>query len=648
MGFCSGEDADRNQQIICTISDLYNMCGIAGILSEDSSVITTQRLSLMASRLSHRGPDGEGFFINPSHHTGFAHRRLSVIDLSEAAAQPMHYLQRYTIVYNGEIYNYIELRRKLIKSGCQFNTQSDTEVIVALYDVYKERCLQYLDGMFAFAIWDEHQRRLFGARDRFGEKPFYFCKSDKEFLFASEMKALWAAGAPRNIDNKMLLNFLCIGRVHNAGNKMQTFYREISSLPRSNYLYYDLSTHELTIQPYWDLDKQRQIRISETRAIEKLDMLLQTSVTRRLRSDVPIGACLSGGLDSSTILSYTKEIQPDLKISTFSASFPDFEKDETRYADLVVNKLNLINHRVVPTADELIKDFSTLCYHQEEPFPSSSIYAQYRVYQQARSEGISVLLDGQGADEIIGGYHRYIHWYLQELINRNRLMKFNKERSNFLKNQISYNWGIKNIIATWFPSHVSLALEKREYNKIAFNHDITHEFFGSVKGREWEGIHKPVVTKLNDILYFDTMNNSLEELLRYSDRNSMAHGVEVRLPFLFYELVKFILSLPTDLKINKGFTKYILRKTVEQKLPPEIAWRTDKIGYEPPQQMWMENSKMQELINDHKSLLIKEHILRPDVLNRKIALQGAHDPDNYDWRYLVAGEFIGLKPYTNP
>lgn len=624
------------------------MCGIAGIISQHTDKVSLPVLKRMANSLAHRGPDGEGFYINAGGNAGLAHRRLAIIDLSSAAAQPMHYANRYAIVYNGELYNFPELRRELIKAGYPFASQSDTEVILAAFDCYREGCLQYFDGMFAFAIWDEQTQTLFAARDRFGEKPFYFHINQTSFLFASEMKALWVAGVPKITDQKMLLNYLSLGQVQNPGNKMQTFFEKISSLPRAHYLTLHFKTNEITFHNYWNIDKQQQTHILEERAVEKLDHLLSISVGKRLRSDVPVGTSFSGGLDSSVILAYVKEqLRAGQQIQTFSALFPGFEKDESRYVHKLSAQWNIPNNPVSPTALQLFNDFSRLCYHQEEPFPSSSIYAQYKVFENASQHNFRVLLDGQGADEIFGGYQKYIHWYLQEVINRYHFMKFRSEQKSFRQNNITYKWGVKNIIAAWLPSHASIALEKKEFNKIIRNPDISKEFMQFAKGREWEGIHKPVVTKLNDILYFNTMQNGLEELLRYADRNSMAHGVEVRLPFLFDELVKFAFMLPPGLKINRGFTKYILRKLADEKLPPEISWRTDKIGYEPPQKQWMEHPQMQALINDSKSYLIKEHILRPQAQNRKSGNYHAHDADNYEWRYLNAAEFLQQRAPAN-
>ena len=596
----------------------------------------------MADSLAHRGPDGEGFWINKDHSVGFAHRRLSIIDLSQAAAQPMHYLQQYSIVYNGEIYNYIELKRELKKSGYHFNTESDTEVILAAYDCYKERCLQYFDGMFAFSIWDEKEQCLFAARDRFGEKPFYYYTEKNVFAFASEMKGLWAAGIDKSIENKMILNFITLGYVQNPANKSQTFYKNIFSLPPAHFLKFYPKNDHCMIEHYWDIDKQAQIKISEEAAVKTFDTFLYTAVNRRLRSDVPVGASLSGGLDSSSIVYYIKkQLDGDQNnLKTFSAIFPGFEKDEQKYIRQVSSQFKIENFTVTPTADTLIKDFEKLCYHQEEPFPSASIYAQYKVFELAKKQNIKVLLDGQGADEMLAGYHKYVHWYLQEMVSRNKFSGAAKERRLLHKNHVDFHWNIKNMMAAFLPSHASIALEKKEYNKIIHNNDVTKNLMGYLKGREWEGIHKPVVTKLNDILYFNTVQNGLEELLRYSDRNAMAHGREVRLPFLYDEMVKFVFSLPSSFKIKNGYTKYLLRKLMENKLPQNIVWRTDKIGYEPPQKKWMETPLMKDFLYEAKEKLVKEDMLKPQVLAKKARSHHAHDADSFDWRYLCVAQMM--------
>ena len=625
-------------------SYIYSMCGIAGIITKKNQIIHIERLQAMSNALAHRGPDGEGTWISPDCTAGLAHRRLAIIDLTEAAAQPMHYLARYSIVYNGEIYNYIELKRELKKAGYLFKTNSDTEVILAAYDFYKERCVLFFDGMFAFAIWDEKEQQLYAARDRFGEKPFYYYSEKNVFVFGSEMKALWAAGVPRTVENKMLLNYFTLGYVQNPGDKSQTFFSGISSLLPAHYLQLDARDGKFSISNYWDIDKQTVLKISDSHAIYQFRELLQESVNKRLRSDVAIGASLSGGLDSSSLASCVmSQINSNTvagNFQTFSAVFPGFEKDEHRFIEELVHKFSFSNYTVTPTADGLLADFEKLCYHQEEPFPSSSIYAQYKVFELAGKQQVKVLLDGQGADEILAGYNKYLHWYIQELVSRNKFMQAKKEKALFAAHHMRMKWGIKNVLASFLPSHAAIALEKREYQKIAGNNDVSKQLMGYLKGREWEGIHKPIVTKLNDILYFNTMENGLEEMLRFADRSSMAHGVEVRLPFLNAALVQFVFSLPSAYKISQGYTKWILRKAMEEKLPDSILWRTDKVGYEPPQKQWMQHTMLIDYMHEAKKKLVQEKLLKPQVLQKKIIPQDAHEAHNNDWRYLCAAHLL--------
>lgn len=622
------------------------MCGISGIISifnlnknsESDRAYNLLRVKKMTEAIAHRGPDDEAYWNNVYGTAMLGHRRLSIIDLSPAGAQPMHYAGRCSIVYNGEIYNYIELRKELAVKGYSFHTASDTEVILAAYDLYKEKCVSHFDGMFAFSIWDEKEQSLFAARDRFGEKPFYYHEEKDCFLFASEMKAFWAAGIDKTIEEKMLLNYLSLGYVQNPTDKEQTFFKNIYSLPPAHYLKCDKSL-KVSIHRWWSLNKESKISISSSEAADKFYELFSTAVKRRLRSDVSIGTSLSGGLDSSSIIA-TIMNNSELKPQTFSAVFPGFEKDESKYIQLITQQFDLKNHQVEPTADGLIKDIEKLCYHQEEPFSSSSIFAQYKVFDLAKQQGIKVLLDGQGADEILAGYSKYIHWYLQEVLSRHRIGAAQKERKALKKNGIAFHWGIDNIFAAFMPAHAAIQLEKNEYRKTVSQPDVSKEFLRSCRGKAWEGIHKPIVTKLNDILHFNVVEFGLEELLRYADRNSMAHGREVRLPFLEPELVKFVFSLPSTYKIHEGWTKWLLRKTMDQQLPSQIVWRTDKIGYEPPQQQWMQDPLLQDYMHEAKKKLINYGILNTAVLNKKVKPAAAHDKDNFDWRYLSAAQIL--------
>ena len=606
----------------------------------------------MTDAIAHRGPDGEGQWSNAGNTVHLGHRRLAVIDLSSQAAQPMRFANRYQIVYNGEIYNYIEIRAVLQNKGYHFATHSDTEVILAAYDYWKEKCLQQFDGMFAFAIWDEKDEKFFAARDRFGEKPFYYYEDEGNFIFASEMKALWAIGVDKKIDNKMLLNYITLGHVQNCIDKEQTFFEAIYSLPPAHYLTYETKTNQLSkIARYWSINKEMKIDIRQADAIEIFTELFTQSVKRRLRSDVALGTSLSGGLDSSTIAYTINQLQKSSGSSaqmfpagsfgqTFSAVFPGFENDESKYIQSVSTGLNMINHHTEPTALELINDFEKLCYHQEEPFSSSGIFAQYKVFELAKKHDVKVLLDGQGADEILAGYPKYIHWFLQEVLSRHKLGATQIERKAFRKNNQPFRWNIKNIVAAFMPSHAAMHLEKLEYRKTISHPDISEDFLKLSKHQEWVGIHKPIVTKLNDIIHFNITEMGLEELLRFADRNSMAHGLEVRLPFLNHELVEFVFSLPSQLKMHEGWTKFLLRQTMDKKLPDEIVWRKEKVGFEPPQKNWMEETAVQDYMHEAKKKLANAGILTKAAVDKKIEPLAAHADKNYNWRYLCAAQII--------
>jgi asparagine synthase (glutamine-hydrolysing) len=298
------------------------------------------------------------------------------------------------------------------------------------------------------------------------------------------------------------------------------------------------------------------------------------------------------------------------------------------------------SYQVEPRAAELINIFEKLCYHQEEPFQSSAIFAQYKVFELAKQQQVKVLLDGQGSDEVMAGYPRYIHWYLQEVLSRHKLGATQVERHAFRKNNQPFRWDLKNYLAAFLPSHAAMKLEKNEYHKTISHPDIDPGFLKLFKGQEWEGIHKPIVTKLNDILHFNVAEMGLEELLRFADRNSMAHGTEVRLPFLDHELVEFIFSLTSQLKMHNGWTKFLLRKAMDKKLPDEIVWRKEKVGFEPPQKEWMQDPAVQEYIQEAKRKLVSKGILTKKSLDKKIEPLPAHADANYDWRYLCAAYVI--------
>ncbi|MEO5563696.1 MAG: asparagine synthase (glutamine-hydrolyzing) [Chitinophagaceae bacterium] len=608
------------------------MCGIAGII-QSAPAYHPEHIQKMTGALSHRAPDGQSFWKNEDGTVLLGHGRLSIIDLTAAAAQPMHYLNRYTIIHNGEIYNYIELKKELIKQGYSFTTQSDTEVILAAYDMWDDECVEHFDGMFAFVIWDEKEKELFAARDRFGEKPLFYYQNNDQFLFASEMKALWAAGIQRTANLKMLFNFITIGYVDNPARTEETFFEHIFKLPPASRLYYTPATRELFIEKYWDIDPDIQTKkISDNEAIEQFNELFLLSIQRRLRSDVTVGTSLSGGLDSSSIAAAISQTT-NSPLSSFTAGFPGFEKDETTFSKAVASQFHLNQNIVSVSADQLATDWENLCWHQEEPVGSASVFAQYKVFELAKEKNVKVLLDGQGADETLAGYHKYYKWYWQELFQKRALSK-SGEVSAAQKIGVQESFGIKNIIASLFPDLASVILERR-YLVNALKQEYLHRDFVRLQSKE-AYYSAPSHEGLNGRLYFNTFVHGLEELLRYADRNSMAHGREVRLPFLSHQLVEFIFSLPSNFKIRDGWTKWLLRKTMDKKLPDQITWRKDKTGFEPPQHAWMQHQKIKEMIQEARKKLVNEKILHENVLNKTVGATSAYEADAYDWRYFSA------------
>jgi asparagine synthase (glutamine-hydrolysing) len=546
------------------------MCGIAGIYGKNNKVQYSD-LKTMGAKLAHRGPDGEGIWINEGDNVGFLHRRLSIIDLSVGGNQPMHYADRYTITFNGEIYNYIELKEKLLEKGYVFKSSSDTEVLMALYAEKGHDCVYELDGMFAFAIWDNQEKELFLTRDRFGEKPLYYGFIDGAFCWASEMKALFAIGASGATCPDRIYKYLKSNVIIDEEDTSGTFYKEVKQLDAADYMIVKGAEIKKLVK-YWTLNNiEVNTRISIEDAALKFSQLLTKSIRLRLRSDVPVGSSLSGGIDSSAIVLIANGLKTKDQVqNTFSARFRNFKKDEGRFIDMVVRQApNISSHNVWPQSEQLIEEIGNLAYHQEEPFYSGSQYNQYCVMRLAKEHNTTVLLDGQGADEQLGGYLHYYHHHLTHLITSD-LPEFLRERREYQKiHSLLQPYRIPRRLPYWY-------LKKKLFNaKYPYDRDA------------------------RSLLLRDTTTTGLKALLRYGDKNSMAFSREVRLPFLSHELAEFIFSLPMNYILRKGWTKYILREAVKGTVPDEITWRKDKIGYEPPQENWL--LKLKPIIDEYRS-----------------------------------------------
>ncbi|TAL59987.1 MAG: asparagine synthase (glutamine-hydrolyzing) [Bacteroidetes bacterium] len=584
------------------------MCGIAGVYKLNKASVTTDELKKMTDVIVHRGPDGGGHWINVDGNIGFGHRRLSIIDLSDNAKQPMHYADgRYTITFNGEIYNYIEIKEQLVQKGYKFRSSSDTEVLLALYHLKKEKCLVDLDGMFAFAIWDEQEKILFCARDRFGEKPFHYYQDINRFIFASEIKQFWEAGIPKVLDQEKLLKYVNIGLLDDPEDICSTFYKNIKRLDAAHYLLIS-PDRKTVIKKYWDIDlNAKQFSGSIEDASEKFLNLFTESIRLRLRSDVPVGSSLSGGLDSSSIVMLIDALKgKELKQNTFSARFKDFSKDEGRHIETVVNACKNVDvHYSWPDKDYFEKLFDKVTYHQDEPFASASIIAQFSVMELAKERNVTILLDGQGADEQLGGYVPNYHYYLRQL---------NYVNPSLFRQELS-------------------AYKKFHHEAVPYEGKFPEESLRMKLGRHRRkilGQKHPFHNHFNTYLKYSTTGVGLKELLRYADRNSMANSREVRLPFLSHKLVEFVFSLPDEFKINSGWTKFVLRKAMDKILPSSICWRVDKIGYEPPQKNWMQSEKFNMEIEKASKFL---DIIRINEADKKEVF-------TRDWRLLMAAQYI--------
>lgn len=587
------------------------MCGIAGIFNLDGRKVEKHQLKTMADSLYHRGPDGDGIWINSTQELGFGHRRLSILDLSSAGEQPMHYGGRYTITFNGEIYNYLEIKERLISKGHKFVSDTDTEVLLVLYSEKGEYCLDELDGMFAFSIWDDKEQKLFCARDRFGEKPFYYQYSpSKCFRFGSEMKALMVAGIEKKVDPHMLFNYLAYDVIEDPFDKQKTFYENIHKLEAAHYITISKKTG-LQKKRYWNPSNLLHINydISFEEANQKLRELFESSVKRRLRSDVPVGSSLSGGLDSSSIVCAIAKIisNSSQEIQTFSARFHDESIDEGRFITKVIEKTKAHAHYVWPEANQMAKDIDSLFYHQEEPFTTASIFAQWEVMKLAKANNVIVLLDGQGADETLAGYNHYMQPFLRDLFKNNRTA-FKEQVKKYdemfhRKYPITFRFKVE----AYFPELLRTVGRMR---RVFMTPDyLKHFHSGFVQSYKTKEPPFKSFNTLNEALGFATFDYGLEKLLRFSDRNAMAHSREVRLPFLNHELVDFVFSLPSSFKIHDGWRKRILRTSMEDILPKEIAWRIGKIGYEAPQREWMEHYGIGERVQAARTKLIKERII---------------------------------------
>ncbi len=610
------------------------MCGISGIwLKQNSSLNIKEAVFKLSQTIKHRGPDGEGFaffsetqdtplasedtpvfkskelnYIPKQHlnsYTGeanlaFAHRRLSIIDLTDSGHQPMASKDaEIWITYNGEVYNYIELRKELEGLGHQFISATDTEVIINAYKQWGVDCLQKFNGMWAFCLYDKKKQILFCSRDRFGVKPFYYVNNADLFAFASEQKAFIKSGVVRlAVNDKAIHDYFINERIE---AETENFFKNILELFPGNFLIVDLKNKTIAEKKYYTLNfeyNKATDALSDAQIIEAVRERTQKAIELRLRSDVPVGSCLSGGIDSSVIATLMAKKVED-PVYLFTSVFKNDASDESKFAELVAKKVNGNYKTVEPSAEGCFKELEKLVYAQDVPIWSTSTYAQYKVMELAKLNNIKVVLDGQGGDELFAGYHHHF------------IAKWN-------------NLGIKAIAdikrssKSIYNPFLFYAKEKIKQNKNTHLMNM-QPFFGSDFISSY-----PVI---NQVKYFDSVNEQLandfggrlKSFLKCEDRCGMIHSVESRVPFSDdINLIEYVFSINGNRKIQKGVSKYLLREATKDLLPKEIYTRYDKKGFETPMKRWvLENKKhMFEVIGNERYDFIKlndlEDVFRQD------------------------------------
>lgn len=592
------------------------MCGISGVYSERPLTQVGYDFVENANRVqTHRGPDDEGIYRGS--HCILGHRRLSIIDLSVDGHQPMSdKTERYWIVFNGEIFNYIELRSELEAIGWRFKTKTDTEVLLSAYLHFGHNCLQRLNGMFAFAIYDSLEGSLFLARDRFGIKPLYYTHQGDTLYFASESKALMDIPAVnRQVNTQALFDYFAFNRTDIFD---ETFVREIKRIPKGHYA--RLKGTHLSLHSWWSpLDFTRTAdTVNYAEAIQRVREIFVDSVRLRMRSDVPVGSCLSGGLDSSILVGVLYRLAlADKSFQTFTASFIGHPLDETGYIDDLNRRYPFRNHRTYPTAKDALKQLDRFVYHNDEPTTNASFFSQYQVMRLAKEMGVTVLLDGQGGDENFAGYQYFHGFYMNGLLRRGQYASFIKELSrNILRKQ--HISAYQTLIYQFAPPRLQAALIQKTvpFLKEGFfqehikNSRIFNEFFDS--------------PDLNTSLARH-FQYKLEHLLRMEDRNSMAFSLEARVPYLDFRLVEYLLGLEDGLKIHAGETKRLQKATLGSYTTQKILNRTDKIGFGTPLDEWMSSTPWKKRTTESANYLSSHfpEIFSADFLD-KLTYTGYH------------------------
>ena len=592
------------------------MCGIFGAVGLE---VGQDRIDIVA----HRGPDGRGWreYGCPAGPVVLGHRRLAIIDVSDAGLQPMvSPTGRYHLVFNGEIYNYLELRNDLRALGEVFITESDSEVLLRAWTAWGEACLPKLRGMFAFLIWDDREKRLFAARDRFGIKPLYFAPSPRGIAFGSEIKQLLGLpGVTGRMNLPRVHDFLANGVIDHTG---ETLFEGVSQLRAGECITIETGGGVPAGQPHrWYPVETGALNLTEAEAAARFRALLTDAVRLHLRSDVPVGSCLSGGLDSSSIVclmaAMLRHNSDGGRVNTVSACYDDKSVDERPFMEAVVAAADARPHYIYPRAEDVFALASDITWHQDEPFGSTSVFAQWCVFQEARRTGVKVMLDGQGADEQLAGYHHGFPLYLATLARRGRFAAVAQAMAERRRwHGLPLRQQIPRALVPLLPEWLGELL-RRQHQGL-----IRHDWLGSALVRErgnprgamalaGDLLCLPPVRDLRTLCLSQTFASNLQMLLHWEDRNSMAHSIEARVPFLDHPLVEFDLALGNAHKMAGGDTKRVLREGMSGILPETVRQRRDKLGFSTPEQAWF-RGPLRPMIQDGVEAVLARW---PDLLN---------------------------------
>lgn len=596
------------------------MCGIAGKISFTDKPVSTKEVEAMCNAIKHRGPDDSGVYISPDAKVGLGHRRLSIIDLSPLGHQPMRYLDRYEIVFNGEIYNYQEKRTLLEKEGYRFASHSDTEVILALYDKFRERCLDHLRGMFALAIYDERDQTLFCARDRVGKKPFKYYLDDRVFMFASELKAILTQPEyVREPDYTAIHHYLTLQYVPAP----LTGFKNIKKLEAAHYLLLDLKTRQLTKERYWKLDYGEKLDLSEDEWKRRILDKLEESTKLRMISDVPIGAFLSGGVDSSAVVAMMAR-NSSKPIKTFSIGFKEEKYNELPYAKKVAEKFST-DHTEFIVEPNAIDILPLLVRQYEEPYADSSALPTYYVSKLTRDH-VTVALNGDGGDENFAGYTRYAALQVSLLLEH---FSWLAKTVGVPVTKFAADMAKNTLMSRIYRLTKTLSIDYRA-RYMGFTSYFTNEqkselYTSEFKDRVWgDNTYTLIAEKFlesgsnnrtEQAVYADFATYLPEDLLAKVDIATMAVSLEGRSPFLDHEMLELSAKIPFNLKL-KDFNnkKYILKKALEDILPHEIMYRP-KMGFGVPIDTWF-RGELQDYARERlrEGELVKHNLFKQTAL----------------------------------